>query len=336
MALAFYLLKPRSTGLKLVELHGSTMGTSYTIKLVFPDDQTYMEPKEAQKMAEDIFEDINDKMSTYIPGSELSLFNRYLSTKPLEASKDLQAVLNASLKVSSLSNGAFDPTIGPLVNLWGFGPSARPDKVPSLNEIKAMQKKVGWQKLKVTTSSGKIQKKQKDLDVDLSAIAKGFAVDQVFLKLKENKNLNGLYVEVGGEIRVFGRNHRHLWWRIGINKPSTQVAIQEIVELAGGVSMATSGSYRNYFEEDGKRYSHTIHPKTGKPIDHKLVSVSVVHQSCMVADALATAIMVLGPQQGADFSKKNGLKIYMLIKTQSGYTVQTEGGFERLIKKKGS
>lgn len=302
---------------------------------MFPDDQDYMGPESAKKIADEVFEGVNDKMSTYIPGSELSLFNRYLSTQSHGASKDLQFVIDASLKVAKLSGGAFDPTIGPLVNLWGFGPSAKPDKIPSANEIKAIQKKVGWQKLKVIPKKGRIQKTNKNLYVDLSAIAKGFGVDQVFKKLKENQKLRGLYVEVGGEIRVFGRNQLHRTWRIGINKPTNHVALQEVVRLQN-VSMATSGSYRNYFEENGKRYSHTIHPSTGMPIEHRLVSVSVIHESCMMADAFATAIMVLGPQQGADFAKKNKLKIYMLIKTDSGYTVRTESGFKGHIKKKGS
>jgi thiamine biosynthesis lipoprotein len=212
--------------------------------------------------------------------------------------------------------GALDVTVGPLVNLWGFGPEARPEVIPSDEELAERRANTGIEHLEV--SGNTLKKDIPNLYVDLSTIAKGWGVDVVADYIQSQGIMNYM-VEVGGEMRVKGLNREGVPWRIAIEKPSVEErAIQEIIE-PGDMAVATSGDYRNYFERDGIRYSHIINPETGKPINHKVVSVTVLDKSSMTADGLATGLMVMGEVKGMQVAQENNIPVLMIVKTEDGF-----------------
>lgn len=317
----------RSDAPELLEFSGRTMGTWYTIKVAdFPNSA---DPDAIAKVIEAELNNVNDKMSTYKPDSELSRFNQAPIGEPFKVSRDTFDVLTRSLEIWRLSQGAFDVTIGPLVNLWGFGPDGRPEKVPSQEAMKQAWDRVGSDGLLLHMDDLEVEK-LKDLYVDLSAIAKGYAVDRVAEAL-ENAGIRRYLVEVGGEIRAGNSKAQNLSWQVAVEEPVTdRRQIHQIIKL-DNASMATSGDYRNYFEVDGRRYSHTIDPRNGQPIAHQLVSTSVIMPSCADADAWATAIMVLGPELGMQVAEANNLAVYMILKQDEGFSSSNSTAFEQYL-----
>jgi len=310
----------------LTALQGATMGTTYTVKIVQLPPQ--LKPDGIQAEIDAILEKINLQMSTYLEDSELSRFNRSRVTDWIDVSQELADVLHQGQHISTLTNGAFDVTVGPLVNLWGFGPSAGNEQVPSEQAIREAMDRVGYATLQVRSAPPAIRKHRPDLYVDLSAIAKGYAVDLVAQHL-QTLGIDNYMVEIGGEIRAKGHNARGTLWRIAIEKPSnTPRSFHTIVEL-NGVGMATSGDYRNYFETEGRRYSHTIDPVSGRPVTHKLASVTVTNPSTMQADALATALMVLGPDAGYRLAEEHHLAAFFIIKGEDGFYDKASTAFRR-------
>ncbi len=292
------------------------MGTSYSVKIVPAGVTT--DRNEILSHIETILADINQSMSTYINDSELSRFNRSKNTDWHNLSDDLTLVIEHGNQVSLVTNGAFDITVGPLVNLWGFGPDPFNREIPTDSVIRAVMQHLGFNKLVFDNASHRIAKTDPEVTIDLSGIAKGFAVDKIAQYLDEY-GFKHYLVEIGGELIAKGTNTKQIPWQIGIEqaKPLNR-SVQRIVGL-DNVAMATSGDYRNYFEKDGIRYSHTIDPATGKPINHTLAAVTVLHPSAMHADALATAFMVSGPEKSLSLANQLGVAIYMIIKTQSGF-----------------
>jgi thiamine biosynthesis lipoprotein len=321
----------RSGSSKIHEIGGSTMGTFFDVKIV-KNYPPISKPdfKLIKSGIEKVLDSVNGQMSTYIENSELSKFNRFNGTDWFEVSEDLASVIAHSLLISEKSGGAFDITVGPLVNLWGFGPVERNGSyVPNEEEIKQARQSVGFKKLSVKQSPTSIKKAIVTLYGDLSAIAKGFAVDRISEYL-DSAGITDYLVEIGGEIRTQGKNHLGEPWQVGISTSDGSLGVQKVVSLEG-MSIATSGDYRNYFEKDGVRYSHTIDPRTGKPITHPLASVTVVHDSCMSADALATAIMVLGPDEGFSFALRENLSIFMIIKEEGTFTEKMTPSFKKIL-----
>lgn len=313
------------------EIGGATMGTFYEVKIVRnypPSSRPDIEL--IRSGIEKVLDSVNNQMSTYIEDSELSKFNRFNGTDWFEVSEDLASIIAHSLLISEKSGGAFDITVGPLVNLWGFGPIERNGSyVPDEKEIKQARQSVGYKKLSVKQSTPSIKKEIGTVYGDLSAIAKGFAVDKISEYL-DSAGMTDYLVEIGGEIRTHGKNHLGEPWQVGISTSDGSLGVQKVVSLEG-MSIATSGDYRNYFEKEGVRYSHTIDPRTGKPITHNLASVTVVHDSCMTADALATAIMVLGPVDGFNFALQEKLSVFMIIKEEGTFTEKMTPGFEKIL-----
>jgi thiamine biosynthesis lipoprotein len=311
IGLAFFIASCAKVGPQIVEVRGNTMGTYYQVKYVLSAEQqgdSGLALKALQSGIDKRLELVNDQMSTYRPDSELSRFNR--AEKSLEVSAATRQVIEASLTLFEQSNGAFDATVGPLVNLWGFGPNKKATKVPSAELIAEKQKIVGSQYLSVNGNT--ISKAIPELYVDLSAIAKGYGVDVIAAYLQE-MGINNYLVDIGGELRLKGQKPQNTPWIVAIERPAEKQSVQRIINV-GDNAIATSGNYRNYFESDGLRYSHSIDPRTGKPISHKLVSVTVINKSSMLADSLATAITVLGPESGLAFAKKYNLAVYLLVK----------------------
>lgn len=318
----------RSEGPDILEFSGSTMGTWYTVKVVDLPDTTTAEA--VAKVIEVELNNVNDKMSTYKPDSELSRLNLAPVGTPFVVSADTFEVLTKSLEIWRLSQGAFDITIGPLVNLWGFGPDGRPEKVPSEQDMKAAWDRVGSDRLLLHIDDLSVEK-QSDLYLDLSAIAKGYAVDRVAEAL-ENSGIRRYLVEVGGEIRAGNSKARDLSWQVAVEEPVTSKRqIHKIIKL-NNAAMATSGDYRNYFEFEGRRYSHTIDPRDGQPINHHLVSASVILPNCADADAWATAMMVLGPEQGMAVAEANNLAVYMILKSDNGFESRNSPAFAQYLR----
>lgn len=306
-------------------LQGNTMGTTYNIKVVG-------ENLNAGKLKQDIdvaLKQLNQEMSTYIADSELSQFNKSNSLEPVKVSAGLARVIKEAIRLGNLSKGTLDVTVGPLVNLWGFGPGYRPETVPSDELLFATKAKIGLDKL--TFDNGFLSKSIPELYVDLSTIAKGYGVDLV-AELIEANGINNYLVEIGGEMRLKGFKHTGELWHIAIEKPlSNERAVQQII-VPKDNAVATSGDYRIYFEADGRRFSHIIDPETGKPISHKLVSVTVIHPSSMTADGLSTAMMVMGEERALAFAEENDLAVYIIAKTDHGFVEQSTVKFMQYLK----
>ena len=306
-------------------ISGPTMGTTYNIKFVAKDGV------DAQKLKQQIDQmliNINQLMSTYIKDSELSRFNQWKSDKSFPMSAQTLYVLNEAKRLGVMSAGLLDVTIGPLVNLWGFGPQSRPEKIPTEKLINTTRQQIGLDKLKVGPTWA--SKAQPDLYVDLSTIAKGYAVDQL-AELLQNLNISNFLVEIGGEMRLAGVKASGEPWKIAIEKPETsQRSIQRIISV-GDNAVATSGDYRNYYEHDGVRYSHLINPTTGYPIKHNLVSVTVVHPSSMTADGLATALNVMGKDKALELAETYALAVLLITKEKGNFTEYTSSEFDQLV-----
>ena len=304
---------------EIIEISGSKMGTTYHITVIA--DQ--LPPSDIEQQIDQLLSKVDHSMSTYKKDSEISRFNRLNVGQQLEISQEFADVLQISREIWQLSEGAFDPTLGPLVDLWGFGPKATGDLIPSDQDITAALKNTGFDGVVL---KGLILTKNKPVALDLSAVAKGYAVDIVSNYL-EMSALPDYLVEVGGEIRVSGFNSEGMPWRVAIEQPQLLASVNKIVGLTD-MSIATSGDYRNYFERDGIRYSHTIDPRTGKPIDHNLASVTVLIDSCAEADAWATAFSVLGAQQSIELAEKLDLAMYMLVRQNDQFIASSSRSFK--------
>jgi thiamine biosynthesis lipoprotein len=286
-------------------LTGKTMGTNYSIKIAGAPSAKAQADLHAA--VERRLKEINALMSTYDPASELSKLNRAPGLAEFPISEETAFVLRAALKAAETSGGAFDPTVGTLVDLWGFGPKAVPERVPTDAAIEAAKLTVGWRKVVVLEEPWRVTRETPGVRVDLSAIAKGYGVDAVAALLGE-RGLDNFMVEIGGEVFARGKNPQGEPWRIGIETPRDGAAFGEAlsaVVTVDGRGLASSGGYRNFYVRGGKRYSHFIDPRTGRPITHKLAAVSVLAPSCMEADAAATAVMVLGEKDGLAFLEKD-------------------------------
>jgi len=298
---------------ELVHLKGRTMGTQYNIKYL--SSSGLDDPKEVQSLIDDLLLKVNKEMSTYLKESEISYFNQTDRLGWLKISPDFLQVSKFALALARDTEGAFDPTIGPLVNLWGFGPGGS-RKVPKEKEISEAKKRVGFDKIILNEKTNEIKKKVPGVYLDLSSLAKGFGVDKVaeFLMAKGS---NVYMVEIGGEVRTLGKKADGSSWRIAIEAPhpvSQGESYQRVLEL-NSMALATSGSYRNFFMQDGKKYSHTIDVHSGRPVAHSVASVSVAHKdSCMKADALATALMAMGLEKGFAYAEKEGIAAYFVYR----------------------
>lgn len=335
LALAAVLIGCQSptTSKSLFEHQGGTMGTTFSVKVVVPDSLTrFFSAPEFRSGIDSLLIDVNQQMSTYITDSEISRFNRFADTSWFAVSPDFARVMKEALRLHQLSGFALDITVGPLVNLWGFGPEKRGQAVPDEQELQNRLADIGAQYLDVQTSPPRLRKRNPRLVCDLSSIAKGFAVDRIGEYL-EKGGIGRYLVEIGGETRTRGRNHLNQPWRIGISTPDQSGQLQKILRL-NNMSVATSGDYHNYFEEDGVRYSHTIDPRTGKPITHRLASVTVIDASCMTADGLATALDVLGPVAGWDLAVKLDLPAMFVVRTDQGFEELATSAFEEIFRMK--
>lgn len=296
-------------------ISGKTMGTNYSVKIGQAHKKAELKAVKAE--IDGLLVEINRQMSTYQKDSEISKLNQASMNTNVEISPWFKEVLLYSLTLAEKTDGVYDPTLGPLVNLWGFGPVGS-RKVPNDAQIEKAQTNVGFEKLVLSQALGKdVAIKTRDgVYVDLSSSAKGFAVDKVSELLSKRSWKNHL-VEIGGELKSsgakFGKD-----WIVGVEKPTESKQSVQFALPLKNMSIATSGDYRNFFKEGGKRYSHTIDKETGRPVENKLFSATVLSESCMEADALATALMALGPKKAQNYAYENELAVFLIYEDSNG------------------
>lgn len=308
---------------------GLTMGTTFTVKW-FPSATSQI-PQTSAALAgriDQLLVDVNQSMSTYIADSELSLFNKMPAGAQIEPSEALFQVLSLAQQVSEETAGAFDVTVGPLVNLWGFGPDGRITKAPSLDEINRIKQRVNYQYLQLSKQH---LTKTRDVYVDLSAIAKGYGVD-VIAQLLESQGIESYLVEIGGELRAKGLKPDASTWKVAIESPEAalQRTVQKVIAVKD-VGIATSGDYRNYFEENGVRFSHTIDPATAYPIKHRLASVTVLAPTAAQADAVATAMLVMGYDKALEYAENTEVEAFFIVKAEQGFREEMTSGFSAYL-----
>jgi len=314
----------------VVELKGPTMGTYYSVKV--PRPPAGLDVKDLQIGVEAALAQVVGEISTYDPGSELSRVNRNPSAEWIPASTNLLAIAREGKAIGDLSGGAFDVTIGPLVNLWGFGPERKPDEVPTADAIRATRERVGAGMLSLRDEPPALRKARGDMYIDLSAMGEGEGADRVAAYL-DARGIRDYMVAVAGTLRVKGKNAKGEPWGIAIEVPDPSERAVERIVPATDESISTSGDYRNFFEKGGRRYSHHIDPKTGEPVAQRLASVSVVlpggPHSARRADGLATALLVMGESRGPELAAREGIAALFIVREEKGFREIASPAFAR-------
>lgn len=314
----------------LENFSGTTMGTTYSIK--YWSKKTHPPLDQVKQETERLLHEVNRQMSTYIPTSEISQFNSSRSTNWFPISNDFAYVVKRAIEIGNLTEGGYDITVGPLVDLWGFGGKSEGKKVPTNEQILNTKRKIGLTYLKVRPSPAAIMKSLPYLEIDLSSIAKGFGVDKVALYL-ESEQIDHYMVEIGGEIRTKGVRPKGEGWFIAIETPTiASQSIRHVVKL-NNQSIATSGDYRNFFQAEGKTFSHTINPLTGRPITHQIGSVTIIASDCTTADGWATAINILGVEKGLELMKKNKIKGLIITREKEQFKEFSTNDFQTQLQR---
>ncbi|WP_417453416.1 FAD:protein FMN transferase [Kiloniella sp.] len=302
----------------VLKVAGLTMGTNYSIVAV--DHTQALSEEQLRKDIDSALVQVNTQLSNWDPASEISRFNASTSTDSVTVSPALAEVMNAANSVHTASDGQFDVTLGPLIDLWGFGSVGNTAQTPTAEAIETALRASG-QSRTLRVSDQSLQKQTPETEIYLSAIGKGYGVDVIARKL-ESHGIKDFMVEIGGDLYTAGLNPDGTPWQIGIETPDAHDrTMQEVVGLSN-LGMATSGDYRNYFEQDGVRYSHIIDAQTGRPITHTTASVTVLTENAMLADAWATAMLVLGKERGLEIA--NNLDMAVLFIERDNNATRTK------------
>lgn len=309
---------------KELYLEGRTMGTTYHIKAYAKQDK--LDSLNLLPEVNQLLKDVNQSMSTYIKDSEINNFNRIPAGQVMPISADFRAVVAESIRLGE-STKTLDVTMGPLIDLWGFGPDKKPTKRPTDEALASMVAKIGVDKLKLTEQG--LAKTIDGLELSFSATAKGYGIDKV-AELLESHGITDYMVEIGGELRISGKKPNAKEWRIAIEQPDAEPGTRKVHRILapGNNGMATSGDYRIFYEMDGVTYSHLIDPVTGMPTRHDLVSVTVLHPSAMTADGLATALTIMGMNKAQAYAEKNDLAVYLIAKSKDGLVTYSSPAFK--------
>jgi FAD:protein FMN transferase len=313
-----------------IALSGPSMGTTYTIKIVRHSDA--IDTHQIEQSVERILAAVDQEMSTYRPDSEISRFNDSDSKDWFAVSADLAQVAVESQRIAALSRGAFDITVAPLVNLWGFGTSGARTAPPSRDEIATALALCGYRHLDVRLSPAALRKDLPGLHLDLNGIAPGYAVD-LLAKEFVARGLTDFSIELGGEIQTRGHRADGTPWRVAIEHPLLRQSAPYAVVNLSGEAISTSGDYRQFFSFAGLRYSHTIDPATGRPVAHALTSIVIVRPTTAEADGLSTALMVLGPEEGFTLAKDNHWAALFLVRSGTGVTEKVTPEFAQYRRK---
>jgi thiamine biosynthesis lipoprotein len=308
-------------------LEGKTMGTTYHIK--FYNQTPTITPLALKAEIDELLIEVNDSMSTYIPDSEINRFNRLAENEVMPISDDFRAVVSESIRLGE-STKTLDVTMGPLIDLWGFGPDKKPTKRPTDAELTAMVANIGIDKLLLTDQG--LAKLVSALELSFSATAKGYGIDKV-AQLLEKHNIENYMVEIGGELRISGTKPNKQDWVIAIEQPDAEPGERTVHRILkpGTNGIATSGDYRIFYEMDGETYTHLIDPVTGMPIKHDLVSVTVIHPSAMTADGLATALTVMGMEKAQAYAQDHNLPVYLIAKSDEGLITYSSPAFAKYL-----
>ncbi|WP_170516238.1 FAD:protein FMN transferase [Ruegeria atlantica] len=299
---------------EVVRLSGETMGTTFNITAIGQD----LDENALAVAVEETLADVNAKMSNWDPNSEVSTFSAATSTEPVQVSAEFAQVMAAANDVHEITGGTFDVTLGPLIELWGFGPRKPEDPVPSDVEILKALNGVGQGRLlTLDAKAGTLTKSEPGVGINLSAIAKGYGIDAVAKTLRD-AGIEDYLVEIGGDLVTMGQNDKGEAWRIGIEKPQAGAQTYQLIVSVSDLGMASSGDYKNFFEQDGVRYSHIIDPTTGRPITHRTTSVTVLAENAMMADAWATAMLALGQEKGLELAEEHKLAVYFISRDVTG------------------
>jgi len=313
---------------KEILISGETMGTTYHIRIV---SWFYQSHADLKAKIEARLDEINQSMSTYMKESEISRFNEFQNPdEKFFISDDFYQVMKVANTIYHLTEGAWDGTVKPLVDLWGFGSTGGKKQIPTLDEIDKRLLDIGFDKIEISDKKYLV-KKEASISLDLSSIAKGYAVDAI-ARLIQKKRIKDFLVEIGGEVYASGKKKDGSHWRIGINNPRKNASLDQVYKIVklSDMAMATSGDYRNFFEIDGRRYAHVLNPKSGYPVENGVVSVSIVAATCAFADGLATAIVVLGREKGIQLvNRVDGVEGMIIVQQTDGTFIDFfSDGFE--------
>ncbi len=311
----------------IFDIEGSAQGTTYHIRY------TGSERPELKKQVDDQLAAFDKIFSNYRPDSEISLFNQQTSSNWIPVHPNLLTLVELSHSISEQTHGAFDITIGALMKVWGFGPFKKKlDVLPSDKEIAAAKKNVDYRQLLTRKSPPALKKTNPNLYVDVSGIAQGYSVDLI-AEFLDSLGLKNYMVEIGGEIKARGQKPAGKEWELALEDPSMEPLNAARVHVVNK-GLTTAGDYRDYFEKDGKRFSHTIDPRIGKPIQHTMASVTVIANSAAEADGWDTALLVMGPEETRKLTREKKLAALMILRKDGRFTTEMMGGFERYLIKK--
>ena len=311
------------------ELSGATQGTTYHIKVVFPDNQP-LSVESLHPQIEAVFSDIDIKLSNYRDDSEISRINQQNTTEWIPVSPEIAELINIAQQVYERSDGCYDLTIKPLFDLWGF--SKHQNRIPGDEEIKQALLHVGMNRIEVDTANPRIRKKDPLLRIDLSSIAQGYTVS-VLSRLLERQGIQNYLVEVGGEMKVKGRKANGNYWRVAIEKPTPYTQeVERVLDIhqQAGTAIMTAGTYRNFFEDKGQSYSHILNPKTGRPVTHQLLSVTILHDDPTWADAWDTALLCVGDEQARRIAESEHLKALLISRDGDALREYMSSEFARM------
>jgi thiamine biosynthesis lipoprotein len=312
-----------------IVLSGPAMGTTWHLRAVLP--AAGADPDGIGEVIRTTLEEVDATMSTYRPDSAVSRFNASDSVDWLDVPQPLADLAAESLRLGAISGGAFDITISPVVTLWGFGTGTPRQQPPGEEEIAVALALTGQGKLAAGRNPPALRKAIAGLTLDLDAIAPGYAVDRVAERL-EARGIDNYMIEIGGEVRVHGRNLQGRPWRIGIERPDQDGRKLARVLHLEAMAVSTSGDYRDFFEMEGQRYSHTLDPRTGRPVTHSLASVTILRPTATEADGLATALTVLGPDEGFDLAESQGWAALFIQRTPDGFSQRETTAFTSAAK----
>jgi thiamine biosynthesis lipoprotein len=303
---------------------GPTMGSTYSIQYVRTADAPG--PKEVQRQVESILGEVDRQMSTYRSDSDIERFNDLPGNRCQPMPEPILRLVRTGEQLSLASDGAFDLTVEPLMNLWGFGPQAREIKVPDAVTLEQVRQRVGYRNLHI---DGTQLCKDAAVEVDFNSIAAGYAVDRIAALLAQ-LGIHDYLAEATGELKAVGHKTDGSPWRVALEEPRDDQQVAERIIAVDGFGVSTSGDYRNYFQQDGRRYSHTLDARTGAPITHQLASVTVLEPSALMADGLSTLLLILGPEQGWAYAEKHQVAAFFVMREGAGFVTRSNQAFERL------
>jgi len=303
---------------------GRTMGSTYSIKYV--RHANLPAPAQVRSEVEKILAEVDKQMSTYRSDSDISRFNELPADRCQTMPASILKLIRVGEQLSEQSEGSYDLTVEPLLNLWGFGPQAREEKVPNAQALAEVRQRVGYQHLRI---EGDQLCKDAAVEVDFNSIAAGYAVDTIAARL-EALGIHDYLAEATGELKASGKKLDGSAWRIALEEPRDDQQVAERIINVDGYGVSTSGDYRNYFLQDGRRFSHTFDAHTGAPVSHTLASVTVIHPSALLADGLSTLLLILGPERGWDYAEAHNIGAFFVIRADTGFVIRTNQAFERL------